>query len=77
MYNIICYVNKKGKRRTKATDRNSRFFAIIQVRKGGVRMNSNLLRLYQQGKLTEQGLSNAVSLGWITQEQMEQILSTL
>lgn len=39
-------------------------------------MYSTLLRLYQQGKLTMQGLNNAVALGWITQEQMEQILSS-
>ena len=40
-------------------------------------MYSTLLRLYQREKLSKQGSSNAALHGWITQEQIEQILSTL
>lgn len=33
-------------------------------------------RLYNEGKLTEIGLSNAVTKEWITQEQMDQIMAS-
>lgn len=35
-----------------------------------------LLRLYSQGRLTEQGLSNAVEKHWITEEEKEEIVNS-
>ena len=32
-------------------------------------------KLYREGKLTEAGLDKAVRLGWITEEQKQQILA--
>ena len=32
-------------------------------------MFNRLKRLYEQGKITEAGLQNAVTKGWITQEE--------
>jgi len=34
-----------------------------------------LKRLYKEGKLTEEGLNNAISKGWITEEQKQEIVS--
>jgi len=36
-------------------------------------MFERLKRLYQAGKLTAQGLDNAVARGWITEDQREAI----
>lgn len=33
-------------------------------------------KLYQQGKLTEAGINNAITKGWITQEQAQEILNS-
>ena len=38
-------------------------------------MFERLKRLYNAGKLDEQGILNAVAKGWITQEQAQEILS--
>ena len=38
-------------------------------------MYDTLTRLYTEGKLTEAGLQNAVTKGWITQEQMDEIIA--
>ncbi len=37
-------------------------------------MFERLKRLYKEGKIDEAGLKKAVSYGWITKEQMEEIL---
>lgn len=37
-------------------------------------MYETLKRLYQEGKLSSEGLQNAVTKGWITQEQYETIV---
>lgn len=37
-------------------------------------MFETLKRLYQNGALTGQGLTNAVTKGWLTPEQGEEIL---
>lgn len=37
-------------------------------------MFETLQRLYLEGKLTLQGLENAVIKGWITEEQKQEIL---
>ena len=34
-----------------------------------------LKRLYEEGRLDEKGLENAVARGWITEEEMREILS--
>lgn len=39
-------------------------------------MYSTLLRLYISGKLSLQGLNNAVFEGWIKEEQKEEILNS-
>lgn len=39
-------------------------------------MYETLLRLYIQGKLTEVGLNNAVTKGWITEEEKEKIIKS-
>lgn len=36
-------------------------------------MLETIKRLYQEGKLTDVGLDNAVAKGWITAEQAEEI----
>lgn len=38
-------------------------------------MYNTLKRLYQAGKLDEAGLENAVTKGWITEEQKREIMS--
>jgi hypothetical protein len=38
-------------------------------------MYNRLLMLYQEGRLTEQMLSNAVKKGWITEVQKQQMLN--
>jgi len=38
-------------------------------------MFETLLRLWQDGKLTEEKLSNAVAKGWITEEEKDKIMS--
>lgn len=40
-------------------------------------MFETLLRLYQEGKMTEQGLDNAVAKGWITEEQKQEVITHL
>lgn len=40
-------------------------------------MYDRLLALYLGGKLSDAGLQNAVSKGWITQEQADQIKNTV
>ena len=40
-------------------------------------MFETLLRLYKEGKLTEEKLDNAVIKGWITEEQKQEILNEL
>lgn len=37
-------------------------------------MFDRLKRLYEQGKITEAGLQNAVTKGWITQEEYDYIM---
>ena len=37
-------------------------------------MFERLKRLYSENKITEDGIKNAVKLGWITQEQSDEIL---
>lgn len=39
-------------------------------------MYNTLKRLYSTGKLTQNGLNNAVLRGWITEEQKEEILNS-
>jgi hypothetical protein len=39
-------------------------------------MYNTLLRLYQSGRLTDQGLGNAVTKEWINAEQMQEIISS-
>lgn len=39
-------------------------------------MYYTLLRLYNEGRLTEKGLSNAVAKGWITEEQKQEIIAS-
>lgn len=39
-------------------------------------MYETLLRLWKEGKLTEQGLENAVEKGWVTEEQKQEIMSS-
>ncbi len=38
-------------------------------------MFERLKRLYAEGKLDEQVITNAVAKGWITQEQADEILN--
>lgn len=40
-------------------------------------MYETLLRLYQESKLKETGLSNAVSKEWITEEQKAEIIASV
>ena len=40
-------------------------------------MFERLRRLYHEGKIHEEELQNAVEMGWITEEQMEQIIHEL
>jgi hypothetical protein len=35
-----------------------------------------LLRLYQEGKLTEVGLNNAVAKDWITESEKQEIMAS-
>lgn len=37
-------------------------------------MFNRLKKLYASGKLSENGLSNAVTKGWITEDQKKQII---
>lgn len=37
-------------------------------------MFDRLKKLYDEGRITDEGLQNAVTKGWITQEQMEIII---
>lgn len=37
-------------------------------------MYKTLKRLYDEGRLTVQGLRNAVTKGWITEEDMKEIM---
>ncbi len=37
-------------------------------------MYNTLKRLYQSGKLDEKGLENAVTKGWITEKQKQEIM---
>lgn len=39
-------------------------------------MYYTLLRLYKEDKLTEKGLVNAMSKGWITEEQKQEIIAS-
>jgi hypothetical protein len=39
-------------------------------------MYETLLRLWQEGKMTEQGLDNAVVKGWIKEEQKQEIMTS-
>jgi hypothetical protein len=39
-------------------------------------MYNTLLRLYITGKLSDIGLQNAVDKGWITVDQMEEIVAS-
>lgn len=38
-------------------------------------MYETLLRLWEEGKMTQEGLENAASKGWITEEQKQGIMS--
>lgn len=38
-------------------------------------MFERLKRLYNEGKIDETGINNAVNKGWITQEQAQEILN--
>ena len=40
-------------------------------------MYSTLLRLYKEGKLTEVALTNAVTKGWISEEQKAEIIASV
>ena len=37
-------------------------------------MYEKLKELYRQGRITEEGLRNAINKGWITEAEMETIL---
>lgn len=37
-------------------------------------MNARLKRLYKAGRLDKAGLQKAVNLGWITEEEMQEII---
>ena len=39
-------------------------------------MYERLKRLYQEGRLDKKGLENAVARGWITEEEMQEILAS-
>ncbi len=39
-------------------------------------MYNTLLRLYAEGKLSEQGIQNAVTKEWITTDQAQEIISS-
>ena len=39
-------------------------------------MFETLQRLFEEGKLDEIGLTNAVKLNWITEDQKDEILNT-
>lgn len=39
-------------------------------------MYYTLLRLYNEGRLTDAQLNNAVKKGWITEEQKEEIINS-
>lgn len=39
-------------------------------------MYNRLKRLYLAGQLSDAGLANAVKRGWITQEQMDEIIAS-
>lgn len=39
-------------------------------------MYETLMRLYNEGRLPEVGLSNAVTKGWITEEQKKEIIDS-
>lgn len=39
-------------------------------------MFERLSRLYQEGKIDEVGLMNAIKRGWITKEQAQEIISS-
>ncbi len=39
-------------------------------------MYERVKMLYEQGRLTEKGLENAVKLGWITNEQKAEIIAS-
>jgi hypothetical protein len=39
-------------------------------------MYETLLRLWKEGKLTEESLNTAVLKGWITEEQKQEILAS-
>ena len=38
-------------------------------------MFERLKRLYTDGKITQEGINNAVAKGWITQEQANEIIN--
>ena len=38
-------------------------------------MFERLKRLYADGKITQEGINNAVAKGWITQEQADEIIN--
>ena len=38
-------------------------------------MFERLKRLYTDGKITQEGINNAVTKGWITQEQANEIIN--
>lgn len=40
-------------------------------------MYETLLRLYQESRLKETGLTKAVTLGWITEEQKSEIIASV
>lgn len=39
-------------------------------------MYDNVKRLYIEGRLTDKGLDNAVTRGWVTTEQADEIIAT-
>ena len=38
-------------------------------------MYERVKRLYAEGKISEEGINNAVTKGWITEEQAQEILN--
>lgn len=47
---------------------------MLRIMEGDDNMYAMILRLYDAGKLTEEGVLRAVTIGWITENQANQIL---
>ena len=40
-----------------------------------IQLKNRLKRLYEQGKITDEGLQNAVAKGWITEGEYNEIIN--